>query len=92
MRYKSFNDFYPYYLSEHSQRGTKLFHFIGTLLVLILLLLSISFNNFVYLLLVPIFGYGLAWAGHFFIEKNNCLMCNLKDGVDQVPFKNKMEY
>ena len=70
MRYKSFNDFYPYYLSEHSKRGTKLFHFIGTSLVLISLIFSISFNNFIYFFLIPIFGYGFAWAGHFFIEKN----------------------
>ena len=29
-RYKTFKDFYPYYLSEHDNKHTKLMHFIGT--------------------------------------------------------------
>ena len=29
-RYKTFKEFYPYYLSEHDNKYTKLMHFIGT--------------------------------------------------------------
>ena len=50
-RYNSFNEFWPYYLAEHSKPGTRLLHLMGT---------SIA--------LIP--GYGAAWIGHFFIEKN----------------------
>ncbi|MHB8403075.1 MAG: Mpo1-like protein, partial [Bacteroidia bacterium] len=28
--YKTFQEFYPYYLNEHSQVGTRITHFIGT--------------------------------------------------------------
>ena len=29
-KYTNFKDFYPYYISEHSHKTTKLLHFIGT--------------------------------------------------------------
>tara|TARA_Y100001970_G_C13652956_1_gene564480 strand:+ start:152 stop:469 length:318 start_codon:yes stop_codon:yes gene_type:complete len=66
----SFVQFYPYYLLEHSKPGTKLLHFIGTLLVLINLIAFIIYFNFIHLMLAPILGYGFAWFSHFFIEKN----------------------
>ena len=69
-RYKSFEDFYPYYISEHDHKYTKLMHFIGTsigLVFLINLLLSFNFLNLLFALLS---GYAFAWVGHFFIEKN----------------------
>jgi len=69
--FKSFNEFYPFYLSEHSRSGTKLLHFIGTLLVFVLIALYIYTFEMMYLYLMPICGYGFAWASHFFIEKNN---------------------
>jgi len=69
--FKSFNEFYPFYLSEHSRSGTKLLHFIGTLLVFVLIALYIYTFEIMYLYLMPICGYGFAWASHFFIEKNN---------------------
>jgi len=34
MKYASFGEFYPYYLSEHRCSGTRRLHFAGTLLVL----------------------------------------------------------
>lgn len=71
MNFKSFSDFYPFYLSEHSKSLTKLFHFIGTLLVSILFLLYVYTFDLVYAYLMPLCGYGLAWFSHFFIEKNN---------------------
>ena len=29
-KYKNLKEFYPYYLTEHADKTTKLFHFIGT--------------------------------------------------------------
>ena len=43
-------------------------HFIGTLLIILIILISI--NNIKFLFLIPITGYGFAWIGHFFFEKN----------------------
>ncbi|MBV67509.1 MAG: hypothetical protein CMG26_04055 [Candidatus Marinimicrobia bacterium] len=68
--FNSFSDFYIYYLKEHENPFTKIFHFIGTIFVFILLYLFIVTLNYFYLLLLPVFGYGFAWISHFFIEKN----------------------
>ena len=69
-RYKSFKEFYPYYLSEHANKYTKLLHFIGTSVGLIMLINFLISFNFLFLLLALISGYAFAWIGHFFIEKN----------------------
>ncbi len=68
--YKTFADFYPYYLAEHSDRTCRRLHFIGSALVLVVLAYVIATLNFMALLLVPLIGYGFAWVGHFFFEHN----------------------
>ena len=69
-RYGTFRDFYPFYLSEHDRSGTRRLHFVGTLLVLLALGGAVASRRWGLLLLVPVFGYGFAWAGHFFVERN----------------------
>jgi len=69
-QFNSFKEFYPYYLSEHSKAGTKLLHFVGTLCVIIFMILYFIYKDYIYLLFMPIFGYGFAWISHFFIERN----------------------
>ncbi len=68
--YRSFADFYPYYLSEHSNRTTRRLHFAGTLLVILTLVYALAAQRWLLLVLIPIFGYGFAWVGHFAFEKN----------------------
>jgi hypothetical protein len=68
--YKSFAEFYPYYLLEHAKTGTRIMHFIGTLLVFVILGYSLLFKEWIWLAAIPVTGYGFAWIGHFFIEKN----------------------
>lgn len=70
MRYASFREFYPFYLSEHANRVCRRLHFVGTLLVVAIVVLSIATGNARWLLLAPVAGYGFAWAGHYFFEKN----------------------
>ena len=41
-QYRSFRDFYPFYLTEHSRSGTRRLHFAGTLLVLLTLAYSLA--------------------------------------------------
>ena len=69
-RYTNFKDFYPYYLSEHSHKTTKLLHFIGTSISLYFLFNFFRTFDFVYIILSLLSGYGFAWVSHFFIEKN----------------------
>ncbi len=69
-RYRTFADFYPYYLSEHSDRTCRRLHFVGTALVIAVLLYAIVTGRYLALLALPVIGYGFAWVGHFFFEKN----------------------
>ncbi|MEE4297221.1 MAG: DUF962 domain-containing protein [Wenzhouxiangella sp.] len=67
--FKNFRDFYPYYLSEHSDIRCRRLHFIGSWLVLVALLLAVVHSAW-WLIGMPLFGYGFAWVGHFYFEKN----------------------
>ena len=69
-RYGTFHDFYPFYLTEHRRSGTRRLHFAGTLLVILTLASALASGRWALLWLVPLFGYGFAWAGHFFVERN----------------------
>ncbi len=68
--YKSFNEFYPYYLTEHQNLISRRLHVIGTSLTIILFITIIVNQSWRLLILLPICGYGFAWVGHFFFEKN----------------------
>ena len=69
-RYSSFKEFYPYYLTEHQDPVCRLLHFIGTSLVFVLLIYSLATQWWWGLAWIPIAGYGFAWLGHAFFEKN----------------------
>jgi len=69
-RYNSFNEFWPYYLAEHSKPGTRLLHLIGTSFALGAVVVFILIGKWWLFPLALIPGYGAAWIGHFFIEKN----------------------
>lgn len=68
--FQSFKDFYPYYLEEHSNATCRRLHFVGTWGVIGLTVAAIIASNWWLLLLLPLCGYGFAWVGHFFFEKN----------------------
>ena len=70
-RYTRFREFYPYYLSEHRHPVCRRLHFVGSLLIL-LLLAAVLFGALSpwWLLAIPLLGYGFAWVGHFFFEHN----------------------
>jgi hypothetical protein len=68
--YRSFAEFYPFYLSEHSDVTCRRLHFLGSLLVLFAVLYAVLTMRWFVLIAVPLIGYGFAWVGHFFFEKN----------------------
>lgn len=69
-KYQSFAEFYPFYLSEHADLTCRRLHFVGSTLVLSCLLWAIYSQTWSALWLLPVLGYGFAWVGHFFFEKN----------------------
>lgn len=69
-QYQSLKEFYPYYLSEHQNPTCRKLHFIGTTLVFVVLAWALITQTWWGLLLVPVLGYGFAWAGHALFEKN----------------------
>jgi len=69
-RFNSFSEFYPFYLSEHSNQTSRRLHFIGSLGVLALVATAILRGNPWWLLAALLCGYGFAWVGHFFFEHN----------------------
>ncbi|RXJ71357.1 hypothetical protein CS022_21260 [Veronia nyctiphanis] len=68
--YKTFADFYPFYLSQHTDPTCRRLHFVGSALLLFVLGYSLATSQFLLLLSLPVIGYGFAWVGHFFFEKN----------------------
>lgn len=69
-RYKSFSEFYPYYLTEHKARGTRILHFFGTSMFFVLTIVAILKLNPLYFLGGIVTAYFFAWLGHFFVERN----------------------
>jgi hypothetical protein len=69
-RIQSFKEFYPYYLNEHRNATCRLLHFIGTTLFFVCLMGAFLFHQIWFLAFAPLCGYGFAWVGHFFYEKN----------------------
>jgi hypothetical protein len=69
-RFQSFGEFYPFYLTEHQNPTSRLLHFIGTSLFFMFLITAFVTGNFNLLWFCPLMGYGFAWVGHFFYEKN----------------------
>ena len=69
-KFKSFSEFYPYYLSEHKLSVTKIFNAIGSISGLTFLIYCIINKTYYLLPYSLIFGYGFAWFSHYFFEKN----------------------
>ena len=69
-KFKTFAEFWPYYLAEHSKPATRALHALGTTVSILLLGALISMGSWWWLPLVLVPGYGAAWISHFFIEKN----------------------
>lgn len=68
--FQSFAEFYPFYLSEHANDTSRRLHYIGSLLVLSILAWAVLTQSWLLLIVLPLAGYGFAWVGHFFFEKN----------------------
>ena len=69
-KFASFREFYPFYLSEHANRVSRRLHFVGSCGVLALLATAMARRDARWGLAALVCGYGFAWIGHLFFEKN----------------------
>lgn len=67
---KSFRDFWPYYVREHSRPATRIMHATGTIVSTILIVEMFISGNWLMLPAALAVGYAFAWAAHFFVEHN----------------------
>jgi hypothetical protein len=69
-RYRSFGDFYPFYLSEHSNKVSRRLHFTGTSIAVALLITAAITERWWLIAVALVQGYAFAWVGHYFFERN----------------------
>ena len=68
--FRSFAEFWPHYLREHSRPATRALHYAGTTLVVLVALAALVAGSWRLLLAVPLVGYGFAWLSHAAVERN----------------------
>jgi hypothetical protein len=69
-RFRTFAEFYPYYLREHSNPVCRALHYTGTSLALLIWVCALWSGQYLLLLAGLVTGYAFAWVGHFFFEHN----------------------
>ena len=69
-RIETYAEFWDFYVAEHREPLTRLLHFVGTSLGIVLLVWIVRTGNWYYFPLCFVTGYAFAWFSHFFVEHN----------------------
>ena len=69
-KFRRFSDFYPFYLSEHSNQTSRRLHFTGTSIAVVLIVAALITQRWWLFAVALVQGYAFAWVGHFFFEHN----------------------
>jgi hypothetical protein len=69
-RFRSFAEFYPFYLAEHANQISRRLHFIGSSIAAALLVAALATHLWWLSAIALVQGYAFAWIGHFFFEHN----------------------
>ena len=68
--FRTFEEFWPFYVKEHQKKATRILHFIGTTAAMGCVAGGLLTKRRWLLAVAPVAGYGPAWISHFFIEGN----------------------
>ena len=68
--FRSYDEFWSFYLREHSKPQTRVLHYVGTILSIVVLAWALATQSWWWLIAVPVAGYAFAWFAHFFVERN----------------------
>jgi hypothetical protein len=68
--YRTFADFYPFYLGEHRNPICRRLHFTGTSIGAALLVVALLTQHWWLIAVALVEGYAFAWVGHYFFERN----------------------
>jgi len=69
-RFRTFDEFWPFYVKEHQKKATRILHFVGTTGAMACVAGGLLTKRRWLLALAPVVGYGPSWIGHFFVEGN----------------------
>jgi hypothetical protein len=69
-RFSGYEEFFTFYLHEHSDPRNRAMHAAGTVLGLGTLVVPFVTGHPWYALLWPVVAYSFAWTGHFLMEGN----------------------
>jgi hypothetical protein len=66
----TYAEFWAVYLRAHARPGTRILHYLGSLLALAALAIAIIRLDWRWALAAPLIGYGFAWTAHVALEGN----------------------
>ena len=69
-KFSDYDDFFLFYLTQHSDPRNRALHAIGTVGGLVFVLAMFAVRHPWYALLWPVIAYTFAWTGHFLVEGN----------------------
>jgi hypothetical protein len=68
--FRTFEEFFLFYLRQHSRPGNRLLHMLGTGVALVMTIATMVLHHpWLALLWIPV-GYAFSWAGHLLLEGN----------------------
>ncbi len=69
-RIRTYAAFWPYYLGEHRRPANRGCHYVGSLAAVAMILTGLAAGIWWLVPAAAVAGYGLAWFGHFAVERN----------------------
>ena len=67
---RSFGAFWPHYLMAHQDPRCRRLHYVGSTGALLGIILALVLLNPLWFVAGMVFAYGMAWTGHFAVERN----------------------